>query len=119
VSDWRRQPGFACEFCGKPGHYIMVPPPISVVHADTEPSLTIDLPRRITCPEHRPLVRGRAEREQDPARFADRHGRPHEWGETEPELLRNALRKLIDRLGESLPDQAADLEAQARAKGLL
>ena len=121
--EWYRQPGIACEFCGKPGHLIPIAPPMVTAATFTdEPDLgSLTITTRMTCPEHRPLVRQRAEREQDPERFAYDHGRPGEWGETGPERTRKALRTLVDRLGESddpkvreaVPPLATDTEEKA------
>jgi hypothetical protein len=97
----------------------MVPPPVSVVFAEQDPTTPLDFPRHVTCPEHRFLVMERAKREIDGRDYARRHGRPDGWGETEPERTRKALRELIDRMAESVPEQAAEIEAKARAKGLL
>lgn len=119
MSDWQRQPGLACEFCGGPGFYFLLAPPVSVVYGSDESAAPGLLDRRVACPEHYRMVRDRAERVQDPARFAHDHGRPDGWGETNPERLRRSLGALIDRLREFVPVQAAELEEKARDKGLL
>ena len=117
--DWRRQRGLACEYCGAPGHFVTVPLPLDLRAMVTdEPPTMSDLPdRHVTCPEHRYLVIERVRRTQDQRSFAHHHGHPENWGETEPELLRSSLRALIDRLAESVPEQAAEIERLARSKG--
>ncbi len=111
--EWLRQRGLACEFCGEPGHWFMIPQPVSVVATMTDElamsSLSID--KHIACPEHRRIIQQKLMREQDPARFAADHGRPMEWGETGPERMRQALLRMADAIYETDPSLAARLRA--------
>lgn len=98
--EWYRQPGLSCEFCGRPGHLIAIAPPISVVVAETfDPSADFTIQVRVTCPEHRFLVRNRADRLLDERRFAEHvHGRPVLDAETYPEQIKRSVGTIIRRL---------------------
>ncbi len=116
MSDWQRQPGLACEYCGGPGHFIAIPPKMTAAwFAETTIPTFEPIVRHITCPEHKYLVSQRALREQDPEYYAHRHGRPETWGETDPERTRRALKKIFEKLDAAGID-TTELRAKAREK---